>query len=346
MTPIIYNPNGAGAIEEYANLAAFPAVGKTRTLYLALDTEKLYIWTGSLYSEASSRPASSDDVPEGSLNLYWTAARFDTRFASKTTTDLTEGTNLYWTNARFDTRFDSRLATKSTSDLTEGTNLYWTDGRFDTRFDSRLATKSTSNLSEGTNLYWTDGRFDTRFAAKTTTDLTEGLNQYWTNARFDTRFDSRLATKTTTDLSEGTNLYWTNARFDTRFDTRLALKSTSDLSEGTNQYFTDSRAKTAAVVNSTAGSQTDQAPSVEAMKTYASTVGRFKSDLTFDGVEVQKDVTVTGIVDARTCQIQLLDASSNYERIFCKITATSTSNVRINTTPALPAGTYRLVVVE
>jgi len=44
--------------------------------------------------------------------------------------------------------------------------------------------------------------------------------------------------------------------------------STSDIPEGTNTYFTDTRAKTAAVVNSTSGSQTDQAPSVSATKSY------------------------------------------------------------------------------
>lgn len=70
----------------------------------------------------------------------------------------------------------------------------------------------------------------------------------------------------TDDISEGsTNLYYTNARFDTQFGT----KDTDDLTEGsTNLYFTDARAKTAAVVNSTAGNETDQAPSVSAIKTY------------------------------------------------------------------------------
>ena len=47
---------------------------------------------------------------------------------------------------------------------------------------------------------------------------------------------------------------------------------TDDIGEGaSNQYFTDERAKSAAVVNSTAGSETDQAPSVSAMKSYADT---------------------------------------------------------------------------
>ncbi len=75
--------------------------------------------------------------------------------------------------------------------------------------------------------------------------------------------------------------------------------------------------------------------------------GTFKSDVSFDGIVTQKDVDVSAnIKDARTADILLLDSSNNYERIFCKITATSASNVRINTNTALPAGTYRLIVVE
>ena len=38
-------------------------------------------------------------VPENT-NLYYTAARFNTAFSGKTTTDLSEGTNLYYTDAR------------------------------------------------------------------------------------------------------------------------------------------------------------------------------------------------------------------------------------------------------
>lgn len=50
--------------------------------------------------------------------------------------------------------FTGQLATKTTTNLTEGSNLYYTDSRFDTR----LAVKTTSNLSEGTNLYFTNAR--------------------------------------------------------------------------------------------------------------------------------------------------------------------------------------------
>ena len=75
----------------------------------------------------------TDDITEGTTNLYYTTARanadFDTRLATKSTTDLAEGTNLYYTAARDTAQFNTDLATKSTTDLAEGTNLYYTDAR-------------------------------------------------------------------------------------------------------------------------------------------------------------------------------------------------------------------------
>jgi hypothetical protein len=46
----------------------------------------------------------TDDVPEGEVNRYYTTGRansdFDTRLATKSTTNLAEGSNLYYTDAR------------------------------------------------------------------------------------------------------------------------------------------------------------------------------------------------------------------------------------------------------
>jgi len=216
----------------------------------------------------------TDDITEGSINLYYTDARFDTRLATKSTTDVAEGANLYYTDARV----DANIATKSTTDVAEGTNLYYTDARFDTR----LTTKSTTDVAEGTNLYYTDARVDANIATKTTTDVAEGINLYYTDARVDTniatkttddinegttnlyytdaRFDARLTTKSTTDVAEGTNLYYTDARVDTNF----ATKTTTDLTEGTNLYYTDVRVATYLTNNgyTTAASVASQIESV------------------------------------------------------------------------------------
>ena len=70
-------------------------------------------------------------------------------------------------------------------------------------------------------------------------------------------------------------------------------------------------------------------------------------DLTFNGTDVQKDTTVSSkTTDARKAVWALHDNANNYERIFCQITATSASNVRINTSIALSSGTYRLIGLE
>ena len=81
----------------------------------------------------------TDDVAEGTTNQYLTDARWDARLATKSTTDLAEGTNLYYTQGRFDTAF----AAKSTTDLAEGTQLYFTTAR------------ARSSLSGGTGVTYT-----------------------------------------------------------------------------------------------------------------------------------------------------------------------------------------------
>jgi hypothetical protein len=60
---------------EFANLAAFPGTGATGLIYVAVDTNKTFRWTGSVYVEISASPGSTDAVTEGSTNLYYTAAR-------------------------------------------------------------------------------------------------------------------------------------------------------------------------------------------------------------------------------------------------------------------------------
>ena len=50
----ISSGGGGAGFEEYANLAAFPPIGEAETIYLAADTKKIYVWTGSAYEEVSS----------------------------------------------------------------------------------------------------------------------------------------------------------------------------------------------------------------------------------------------------------------------------------------------------
>lgn len=79
-----YLPSYVDDVIEAADLAAFPATGETGKMYVALDTNKVYRWSGSTYTEISGSPGSTDAVPEGSINKYYTAAR-----AQSDVTDVT-----------------------------------------------------------------------------------------------------------------------------------------------------------------------------------------------------------------------------------------------------------------
>jgi hypothetical protein len=71
----IYLPSFVDDVLEFANLAAFPGTGENAKIYVALDSNKTYRWSGSAYIEISPSPGSTDAVPEGSTNLYFTNIR-------------------------------------------------------------------------------------------------------------------------------------------------------------------------------------------------------------------------------------------------------------------------------
>ena len=206
--------------------------------------------------------SSTDDLAEGTTNLYYTQARADARVAAGiaainypvdsvngqtntvvlTTTDIAEGTNKYYTDTRADARVaigianlvDSAPATLDT--LNELAAALGDDPNFATTVTNSIATKlATADFAS---------TFDTRLATKTTTNLNEGTNLYYTTTRSNNDFDTRLATKSTTNLAEGTNLYYTTDRSNSDFDTRLATKTTDNLTQGsTNKYFSNALAR-------------------------------------------------------------------------------------------------------
>ena len=86
------NINVPSQVKTYANLAAFPASGALKTIYIAEDTNKTYRWTGSVYVEVSAAGASgitigttaiasgtvgrvlfegTGNVVQESANLFW-----------------------------------------------------------------------------------------------------------------------------------------------------------------------------------------------------------------------------------------------------------------------------------
>lgn len=68
---------------EYANYAALPGTGSTGIIYVTLDTNKSWRWSGSTYVEISASPGSTDAVTEGPTNLYFTNGRVDSRLTTQ-----------------------------------------------------------------------------------------------------------------------------------------------------------------------------------------------------------------------------------------------------------------------
>lgn len=136
-------------------------------------------WTPSTVSGGSGAVASvntktgavvlsTDDVTEGTSNLYFTNSRWDTRLAAKSTDNLSEGTtNKYFSNtlarnamaAGTGLSYNSSTGTftlnTSTDNVTEGSsNLYYTS----TRFDTRLGQSNLNQLADVTNTTPTTGQ--------------------------------------------------------------------------------------------------------------------------------------------------------------------------------------------
>ena len=73
--PAAQLPSFVDDVLEFSALASFPATGTTGVIYVDTTTNKVYRWSGTVYIEISAAPGSTDAVPEGSVNKYYTAAR-------------------------------------------------------------------------------------------------------------------------------------------------------------------------------------------------------------------------------------------------------------------------------
>lgn len=222
-------------------------------------------------------------IPEGS-NLYWTNVRFHNQFISKTTDLLPEGlVNLYFTEARVqaslgnlslndlgdvnyvtpipipgyylswsgtewvstppqafsDTKdlkatptdqYPNFLSEKilGTTDRLVITNQDTGGGNYKVVYDVGsnifdITQKTTDHIVEGvTNLFFTDERVDDRVAALIQNGT--GISWAYNDAGNILTPTISLSPFSTTNLAEGTNLYFTNQRADDRADLRISVQ--------------------------------------------------------------------------------------------------------------------------
>jgi len=108
----------------------------------------------------------TDEITEGSSNLYFTNARADARIAAADTGDLSEGSNLYYTNTRADARITNALVDEdnmaSNSDVkipSQQSVKAYVDAQVASKDALSELSGDTDDITEGSsNLYYTDAR--------------------------------------------------------------------------------------------------------------------------------------------------------------------------------------------
>lgn len=84
--PSAYLPSYVDDVLEYATVASLPAVGETGKIYVITNdgsnTNNEYRWTGTQYTQLSKSPGTTDAVPEGTINKYFTDARAQAALSS------------------------------------------------------------------------------------------------------------------------------------------------------------------------------------------------------------------------------------------------------------------------
>jgi len=187
--------------------------------------------TGTVSSIANH---DTDDLSEGSSNLYFTNARANAVIAGASVGDLSDvdisgiagGNTIVWdggsssftTADHFDTAdFNAGIAALDTDDLSEGTNLYFTTARARSSISASgsLAYNATTGVMSYTERTNSAIEALARGALSATGDLTYNstTGAFGVVTYKDANFDARLATKDTDDLTEGSgNLYYTDAR--------------------------------------------------------------------------------------------------------------------------------------
>jgi hypothetical protein len=102
-------------VKNYANLAAFPATGTLKTIFIAEDTNKTYRWTGSAYVEISPAGATGITIGTTAINSG-TVGRLMFQGAGNV---VQQSANITWdnTNSIFDVNGNIRISKSTYSSI-------------------------------------------------------------------------------------------------------------------------------------------------------------------------------------------------------------------------------------
>lgn len=199
----------------------------------------------------------TDDLSEGSSNLYFTDARARQAIS---VTDAGGDGSLAYDNSTGVITYTGPSAAEVRAHFSAGEMISIASGEIavdaavfsasaDVRWDAKMAAADTGDLAEGSNLYFTDAR--ARQAISVTDaggdgslayDNSTGVLTYTGPSAAEVRAHfsgGEMITITDGEVAIDAALF--SASADVRWDAKMAAADTGDLAEGSNLYYTDAR---------------------------------------------------------------------------------------------------------
>jgi hypothetical protein len=259
----------------------------------------------------NSLDATSDQITEGSNNLFFTVARVDNHLSGGTGINYNEGV----------ISFDG-----STDDVSEGANLYYTDAR--SRGALSLATVAGPDAQL---LSYNDS---TGVLSLPASDV-HGVFQAGQGLTFANGvYDLDANTDDIAQLEGATNKFYDDALVDAHLSGGTAIQynagvisfngSTDDVSEGANLYYTDSRVRNAVQADTDPGN----------LLTFDSATGdmlvalsQFRKGFQNQSLTANTGLVLTHNLGERLVHVSAMDGSGN--KVDLEVVYTSTSQVTV-----------------
>jgi len=262
---ISYTGPSAGEVQAHITKTYVDSLGIAASTADTLSTPRTI--NGVSFDGSANISFDTDSVSEGTSNLYYTTARFDTAFGTKNTGDLTEGGNLYYTSERVDDRVSNLIvagtsisstyddvnntltiantAPDQTVALTAGTGIT-TSGTYPNFTVTNSAPDQTVSLTGGANVTVTGTYPSFTIAAASDTDTTYTLSSETSGSDAIIRLTGSDASTDDVTLAAGSNITITETgdtitlASEGTDQVRIECKNTSGgtLTKGTPVYIT------------------------------------------------------------------------------------------------------------